>query len=383
MRPKPDLPPILKTTRILAVAFVALALTGMASHAGPLQALCESTPEEQGMDSSILSQGLQEIVGDSRGLDSLLVVRNGCLVLETYRAPYARDRKHYLNSATKSVLSALVGIAIHEGKLRENDAALSYLPDYPPADRDPRKMKITVKYLLTMSSGISWPQTATGENASNDMGKSLDWVRFIVDRPMGAEPGSVTNYSNGDPHLLAAVLQKVTKTTALEFAQQHLFTQLGIEDVAWDKDPQGRSIGSAALQMRPIDMAKFGILYLQGGKFGGHRILDSNWVEASLRGHVKMPAMGGAVDYGYYWWLYPERNLFEAWGGAGQRIGVFRDLGLVIIITANMPQDIPRSPYAARIYDLVRSSVKSSNPLPANPTALKSMKRSLADLTGH
>src|SRR5215510_140585 len=346
---------------------------------------CVSTPEEQGMDSNVLSRGLREIAVASKGLHSLVVARNDCLVIEAYRPPYDRNQKHYLNSATKAVLSALVGVAVHDRKLREGDHVFTYLSEYFPVDSDTRKKTITIKDLLTMSSGISWPQfpKGKGENASDEMGESPDWVRFILARPMASEPGTLTNYSNGDSHLLSAVLQKATAATAFEFARKRLFEPLGISDVAWNSDPQGRSIGSAALQMRPIDMAKFGSLYLHDGEFKGRRILDSKWVETSLTTHVKMPTAGGSADYGYYWWLYPERRLFEAWGGAGQRIGVFRDLGLVIVITADMPQDIPRSPFAARVYDVIRESVKSTHALPANASAVSDLKRSVAELTSH
>jgi CubicO group peptidase (beta-lactamase class C family) len=232
-----------------------------------------------------------------------------------------------------------------------------------------------------MSSGISWPQTATGENASVDMGKSSDWARFILDRPMAVEPGGVINYSNGDSHLMAAILQKATGSTALEFARENLFGPLGIEDVAWETDPQGRNIGSAALKMRPVDMAKFGLLYLHGGKAGGRPVVPLGWVKRSLTPQVKMPTKGGPADYGYYWWLYPDRKLFEAWGGAGQRIGVFRELDVVVVMTADMPQDYPRSPFAAKMYETIQGSIRSTKPLPANPAAMSALKRSLAELT--
>jgi CubicO group peptidase (beta-lactamase class C family) len=343
---------------------------------------CESTPEQHGMDASVLSRGLREIGGDAKGLHSLIVARNGCVVLEAYWPPYDRNKKHYLNSATKSVLSTLVGIAIQDGRLKEDDLVAPFVPDYVSPSADSRLKKIAVKHLLTMSSGISWPQTAKGENASVEMDKSPDWIRYILNRPMTAEPGTVANYSNGDAHLLSAVLQKATGSTALEFARRRLFEPMGIDDVAWNTDPQGRNIGSAALQMRPIDMLKFGLLYLNDGEFDGRRIVDTKWVESSLTTHVKMPTSGGPADYGLYWWLYPDRKLFEAWGGAGQRIGVFRDLGIVVVITADMPQDIPRSPLAGQVYDLVRQSVKSSDSLRANPSGVLDLERAVAELTG-
>jgi CubicO group peptidase (beta-lactamase class C family) len=278
------------------------------------------------------------------------------------------------------VLSALVGIAVHDGKLREDAPVLSYLPAHAAAGDDPRWQSITVRDLLTMASGISWHQ-APPDNTSDDMGHSSDWVRFILQRPIAADAATMTNYSNGDSHLLSAVLQEAVGLTALEFARTRLFEPLGIEDVAWDHDPQGHSIGSAALQMRPIDMVKIGSLYLRGGQFEGRRILDTGWIERSLSAHGNMPAKGGPVPYGYYWWLYPDRHVAEAWGGAGQRIAVIRDVKVTVVMTSDDRDDFPRSPLAARVYDLVRASVKSSEQLPPNAPAASQLAQVLADLT--
>ena len=339
---------------------------------------CVTSAEAQGMDSAALARGLRELSGDTKRLHSLLIARNGCLVVEAYWPPYHRETKHYLNSATKTVLSALTGIAVHEGQLRETASVLSYLPEYAPAN-DNRRRAITIRDLLTMSSGISWRQSAP-DNTSDEMGRSSDWVRFILERPMAADPGKATNYSNGDSHLLSAVLQNAVGQTALDLAQKGLFAPLGIHDVAWDHDPQGRSIGSAALQMRPIDMAKIGFLYLQGGRFEGRRILERAWVERSLHAHTMMPTKGGPAGYGYYWWVYPERHVAEAWGGSGQRIALIRDLKSVVVITANDPADYPRSPLAGRIYDLVRKSVKSFGRLPPDPPAAAELADAVAEL---
>ena len=305
------------------------------------------------MDSAVLGRGLRELEAETNHLHSLIIARNGCVVVEQYLPPYTRERTHYLNSATKAVLSALVGIAVHEGKLREGGRVLSYLPGSAPASRDPRRQAITIENLLTMTSGIS-SHPSPPENTSDAMGHSADWVRFILERPMAADPGLITNYSNGDSHLLSAALQNAVGETALAFARRKLFGPLGIHD------PQQRSIGCAALQMRPLDMAKIGFLYLQDGRFDGQHVLDSGWVKKSLSEHGKMPTKGGPAGYGFYWWLYPERYVAEAWGGAGQRIGLMRDLNVVVVMTADDPADYPRSPFVARIYDLIRGSVRSA-----------------------
>jgi CubicO group peptidase (beta-lactamase class C family) len=331
------------------------------------------------MDSAVLSRGLRDLAGETRHLHSLLIARKGCLVVEAYWPPYTRETRHYLNSATKVVLSALVGIAVHEGRLREDASVLAKVPADAKATDDPRRRAITIDDLLTMASGIAWHQSAP-DNTSDQMGRSADWVRFILERPMAADPGRITNYSNGDSHLLSAVLQAAVGETALDFARTRLFTPLGIEDVRWDQDPQGRSIGSAALQMRPVDLMKIGFLYSGGGRFGSRGILEGGWIERSLSTHGSMPTKGGPVPYGYYWWLYPERHVAEAWGGAGQRLGVIRDLQVVVVMTADDPDDYPRSPLAGHLYDLIRGSVKSPRALRPNPAAASELEQVITDL---
>ncbi|HEY7057297.1 MAG TPA: serine hydrolase [Vicinamibacterales bacterium] len=332
------------------------------------------------MDSVVLSRGLHELAGETRHLHSLLVARNGCLVVEAYWPPHDRATKHYLNSATKAVLGALVGIAVHDGRMREDAPVLSYLPTDASAEGDSRRRAITIHDLLTMSSGISWHQSPP-DNTSDEMGHSPDWVRFILQRPIAAEPGKAMNYSNGDAHLLSAAIQGAVGEPALEFAREALFAPLGIKDVAWDHDPQGHSIGSAALQMRPVDMATFGTLYLSDGRFDGRQIVDHAWIEKSLSAYGQMAAKDGPVGYGFYWWVYPERHVAEAWGGAGQRIAVIRDLHIVVVMTADDPGDYPRAPLAARVYDLVRGSVKSSKSLPSNPAAASELAHAITELT--
>jgi CubicO group peptidase (beta-lactamase class C family) len=278
-----------------------------------------------------------------------------------------------LNSCTKSVLSALVGIAMEKGCLREDDRVLDYFPEYVPTGGDERRWRITMRHLLSMSSGISWPQFGPN-NVSDAMGRSDDWIRFILERPMAAEPGTVANYSNGDSHLVSAILAKATGRTALDFAREVLFEPLGISDVRWDSDPQGRNIGSATMYLLPSDMAKIGCLYLAYGEWGQQQVVARQWVDASWSAHAEMPASGGAAGYGYYWWLYPERGLYEAWGGACQRIGVLPAAGIVVVMTANIPDDTPRARLASTFYDYIQRSIATTRELPPNPAAVDRLR---------
>jgi CubicO group peptidase (beta-lactamase class C family) len=205
-----------------------------------------SSPEKQGLDPAALVKLLEYIEEQGRDVHSLLVIRNGYIVMEVYYFPYTRDTKHILNSCTKTFVSALVGIAIDKGYIRgTNSTVLDFFPEYRNTNQDQRKGRITIEHLLTMTSGIDWPQYGPN-NISDQMGKSGDWVKFILDRPMAAEPGSRFNYSNGDSHLLSAIIQRATGETALDFGWKYLFQPLGISDVRWDYDPWGRHSNSAA-----------------------------------------------------------------------------------------------------------------------------------------
>jgi CubicO group peptidase (beta-lactamase class C family) len=314
-----------------------------------------STPAEQAMSAARLARVFALAQRHASQLHSLLVVRNGRLVREQYWPPNQRNTKHILNSCTKAVLSTLVGIAVALGHLSESDRALDFFPEYA-ALGDDRQRRITVRHLLTMSSGISWPQYGP-DNVSDAMSRSDDWVRFILERPMAVEPGAVTNYSNGDSHMLAAILERATGGSALAFAQAALFEPLEIHDASWDCDPQGRNIGSAAMYLTPADMAKFGVLYLSEGMWQGRRIVSRDWIARSLSQQTRMPTKGGAAGYGYYWWLYPERGLCEAWGGAGQRIAIFPARSLVVVMTAEIDDDSPRSELAGQVYDGVLAAI--------------------------
>ena len=323
-----------------------------------------SIPEKQGVDSTTLVKLLEYIEKQDKDIHSLIVIRNGHVILEAYYYPYARDQKHVLNSCTKSFVSALVGIAIEKGYVpSENSTVLDYLSEYRITDYE-LKRKIAIKHLLTMTSGIDWPQY--GPNNINDkMTKSNgDWVGFILDRPMVAEPGRRSNYSNGDAHLLSAIIQKATGETALDFGWEHLFKPLSISDVRWDYDPRGISIGSATMYLTPRDMAKLGSLYLNDGLWEGKTIVPADWVHASLQSHTKIEISGGFADYGYYWWIYPDLGMYEAWGGAGQRIGIFPKLNIVTVMTADIPDDAPVSLFSSEIYRYIIEAAKSPMALP-------------------
>ena len=330
----------------------------------------ESTPESQGMDSTELVNLVRYINQQGKALDSLLIIRHGRLVLELYYPPYTRDKDHIVNSVTKSFVSALVGIAIGQGQVRsDRSTLLDYFPEVADASKYPGKASIQIRDLLTMNSSIDWPQYGPN-NVSDEMDRSPNWVEFILRRPMAAKPGSQSNYSNGDAHLLSAIIQRATGEDSLEYGWKHLFEPLGMPRPRWFRDPQGINIGSATIYLPPREMAKLGYLYLHDGAWAGKQIVPAEWVRASLQRYTGIQTSAGLVDYGYYWWLYPRLGMSEAWGGAGQRIAILRNLDMVTVMTADMSDDAPVTAFSSEIYKRILRSARAQSALPENVQSL-------------
>jgi CubicO group peptidase (beta-lactamase class C family) len=215
----------------------------------PTEAWRVAAPEEQGMDAALLQQMLDAIDEKILRIDSVLVVHNGYIVTEKYYPPYKQDTMHGLQSVTKSVVSALIGIAIQEGYINSvDDAVLDYYPERTFENDDALKRSITLEHLLTMSSGLAWDW--------EKMVSSRDWVGYTLDQPMVSEPGREFYYSSGSAHVLSAIIQEASGMNTLDFAQLYLFDPLGISDIRWKTDLDGIPKGGWGMGMTPRDMAK-------------------------------------------------------------------------------------------------------------------------------
>jgi hypothetical protein len=200
----------------------------------------------------------------------------------------------HVRSITKSIVSALVGIAIDKGILRSvNDNVLDYVPELKSQDKDERKQHITIRHLLTMTSGFRWEET--GEWFFSD---TLAAISDTWDRPLAGHPGEIYNYDSASADLLTVILTRAAKQEAKAFAIENLFTPLDITDFEWEMDPAGYHRGSAGLIMRAIDLAKIGQLYLQKGQWKGLQIVSREWIEQSTAQQVRV---NESVSYGYLW----------------------------------------------------------------------------------
>ncbi len=335
----------------------------------PKEEWLTNTPEKQGLDSVKLAEGLRSIQSAGFPIHSLMIVRNGYVVLDASFYPYDGQSPHNLGSVTKSVLSTLIGIAVDQGRIKLDDPLLSYFPTYTIANPEPRKDHITVKNLLSMNSGLDCIGLPS-ETTVQEMEASLDWVQFMLDRPMASEPGSTFVYCGGNMHLLSAILQKATGMTALEYARQNLFGPLGIRQVVWPTDPQGINQGSGNIRLLPADMAKLGFLFLHEGIWDNQQVVSKEWVREAVR------PRNAAGTYGYGWWVSTGKagSEFNADGAGGQHIAVVPELNLILVTTGggfNVDDVVPF------LYPALMDMEKS---LPANTGGIEELNRTLQKL---
>jgi CubicO group peptidase (beta-lactamase class C family) len=303
----------------------------------PDQQWGRSSLDQQGIDSTIIKQIDEYISKYHYNVDSMLIVRNGYLVKENYANSYDSNTRHQIFSVTKSIISALVGIALHEGKIKSIDQPISdYFPEIMN-DTELTKKSITIEHLLTMTSGFQWPELAipytSSENPLVQMYESPNQVQFILERDMSGEPGESYNYSSADSHLLSAIVQSVVGMTTEQYAREKLFKPIGITDIEWPSDEQGISLGGAGLFLLPVDMARFGYLYLRNGMWEDQQVIPSSWVQQST-----ILQASGMFKYGYLWRIGDEGDYY-AMGYRGQFILVSPKLALVVVFTGDLEDE--------------------------------------------
>ncbi len=291
--------------------------------------LPQSAPAAQGMDETVLNEIPAYIEQNLSHLHSVLVLRNGELVYEHYVGDRDSDSAERLFSVTKSVTSALIGIAQDKQLIDDLDQPLSdFFSAEQLSDSDPRLASVTLRQLLTMISG-TW--------CSNDSCHN-NTLSQVLRRPLRNDPGTVFVYDTSASHLLSGVLTEVTGMSVAAYAQQEIFAPLGIAAPEWDQDVQGLNFGGKGLSLRPRDMAKFGQLFLQQGMWQGERLISAEYVADSTKNHVA--AITTEEQYGYLWWIgeIDGYHTYAAVGYGGQFIHVTPALQLVSVITSDYSQ---------------------------------------------
>jgi CubicO group peptidase (beta-lactamase class C family) len=287
-------------------------------------------------------------------LRSLVVSHRGAIVLERYFGGARAATPANIKSASKSVIAALVGIAVSRGLITSVDQPI--VEYFPELAKDPEKGKraITIEDLLTMRSGLD----STSGRQYGSWVQSKNWVRYVLARPLIDEPGTRVEYSTGSSHLLSAILTKATKMSTWQFAQEALAKPLGFSLARWVQDPQGIFFGGNEMLMTPRQMVKFGELYEQGGRLGDRQIIPKAWVDKADDG-VGRSRWGSDREYGYGFWIreFAGHKSYYAWGYGGQFIFIIPDLDLVVVTTSRADVSRERRDHLGAIYDLVEFQI--------------------------
>lgn len=269
------------------------------------------------------------------------VYHRGEMLFTHSRHPDSAEQLHKMNSITKSVLSLLIGIAIHREEL---GGVHTPIAEFLPSALKYSKDSLTLEHLLTMTPGIEWPEMGDWGGKPYPMMNSQDWVEFVLSRPTIDAPGTLMIYNSGCSHLLSAILQKATGLTAAEYAERHLFGPLGIRHYYWPADPQGINIGGFGLELKSTDLLKLGQLMLNKGRWNNERIVSETWIELSTLARFHTYSHIGS--YGYHWWVMSDDDLhpsepytYFAMGYGGQNIYIVPEHELVVTFASNLYKD--------------------------------------------
>ncbi|MGD2147848.1 MAG: acyltransferase family protein [Anaerolineae bacterium] len=334
----------------------------------PTESWRTSTPEEQGLGSGKLAEGLRGLQEQGSKIDSLLIIRNGDVVLDATFYPYDSTIPHKLASVTKSVMTTLIGIAADQGSIQLDQPMMSFFSDRAIDNLDPIKEQVTVRHLVSMRNGFQSGCMSRDEETLNAMRANGDWVQAALDRRMVREPGTSFCYDSPGMHLLSAILQEATGMTALDFARVNLFEPLGIREVFWQSDPRGYTRGWGDLYLKPRDAAKIGYLWLNNGVWEDEQIVSAAWVSDSVKPLSHAPN----DDYGYGWWV--SEDSYYASGRGGQNIRVYPSFDAIVVTTANGFDYDQIGPM------LTAAFIDPEKPLPANPNGVAELEATLTKL---
>jgi len=344
-----------------------------------------SSPEAQGMDSEFLIKMLNDIAFEKLEIHSIVIIRHGYVVMEAYAAPFGRDDIHIVKSCSKSVVSALVGIALREGYIKSLDQKVVELfPNQKIMNLDDSKRMITIRDLLTMSSGIT--QQDEGPNLNKYL-NSPNCNQYYLDQPMLAQPGKLYAYDSAGVNLLMMILHKTSGMSNSDFADKFLFKPIGITNYYWQKVAQGDYQGGYGLAMTSTEMARFGYLYLKNGKWNGNQVVPAKWVKASVSNHVDNMMIspidnaevtkGPDRGYGFLWWVNSFGG-FSAHGNRGQYIIVMPERDMIVVFTSGAKENSAHTVKPLLLTEkYINKAVVSNNSIPENPVKTAALVSSI------
>jgi CubicO group peptidase (beta-lactamase class C family) len=340
--------------------------------------LPRSTPEAQGISSTAILEFVEAADQQSvttNAIQSFMLVRHGHVVAEGWWSPYGPDIPHKMFSLSKSFTSTAVGLAIAEGKLSLDDSVLSFFPEDAPPNPSAYLKAMRVRDLLIMSSGQN---SNTVAHLDED---SAQPTKAFLAAPVECKPGTLFIYNTPGTYMLSAIVQKATGETVFNYLQPRLFEPLGIKDATWDASPEGVTWGGVGLNICTEDIARFGLLYLQKGKWNGKQLLPTAWVETATTRQTSNgsePTSDWDQGYGYLFWRC-RHNLYRGDGAFGQFCIVLPQQDAVVAITSGT-----RNMQAIMnlVWDKLLPAMQPT-PLPADTESDQKLEHALAGLTLH
>lgn len=293
--------------------------------------LPRSTPEQQGISSSDIRKFLNEVKNSRQEFHSLMILRHGHVVTEGWWAPYSAEHRQQLYSASKSFTSTAIGFAVTEGLLSVDDPVIKFFPDVLPAEISENLASLKVKHLLSMSVGHEKDSILILEASP----PGVTWEQTFLSLPVVFTPGTQFMYNSGASYMLSSIVKKVTGQTAHEYLQSRLYEPLNIIGATWTENFEGVNMGASHLRIKTEDLAKFGQLYLQKGKWNGKQVLSGKWIAEATAKQIENGKNDSSwgFGYGYQFWLNPPSG-FRADGAFGQFSMVFPEQDAVVTITS-------------------------------------------------
>ncbi len=299
-----------------------------------------STPEDQGLDTKVLSRAFAK-ADQLDFVNSIVIVRNGLLVADVYYNGWDADDAHNFKGVSTSVMSALVGIALRENFLDSLDQKmLDFYPEYITPKLDRRKNDITIRHLLMMKAGFDKERNNYFQIYHSD-----NWIKSTIELPLLSNPEEKFRYNTFQPHLVSGIITKASGMNTLDVANKYLMSPLKISIKCWERDPQGVYFGGNDMYFVPRDMARIGLLYLNNGTLDGKEIIPTEWIKTSRSNYIEFTTQtwGELHDYsyGYLWWTgkIKDYEVFLEIGYGGQFVINIPALNMVIVTTANYGVD--------------------------------------------
>jgi CubicO group peptidase (beta-lactamase class C family) len=366
----------MRTIRMALVTWL-VAVATLPAGGWAQQALERSTPEAQGVVSQGVVGFLDAVAEAGLELHSLMLLRNGKVVAEGWWQPYGPELRHVMFSASKSVTALGIGMAVDEGRFGLDDRVVSFFPEHVTDSVSPAMRELTVRHLLTMSVGQAQDPSGAA------MRGEADWARVFLHAPPVHEPGAVFMYNNLATFMLSAIVQKATGERLFDYLEPRLFQALGIQDITWDHNRQGITVGMIGARLRTEDLAKIGQLFLRRGEWNGERLVSAAYVEDAGAFHITTrpdtvpagEANDGQMGYGYQLWR-GSHNSYRLDGMGGQLAIVLPDHDAVVVVTANVRSSLD----VLRLVSEHLVPALRDAPLPADPAAQTRLATRLAAL---